>query len=135
VLHRAYSRPRWQLASERVELLVALSEYEKEIGQLASLYNDHRTLLDQHSLSTDLVELAGYASSYPPHRPVDLTICRILRKLNNSLPSTHPGLGKRNIPTLKELWRAGDLREMIMTENDAIGRIRNRWQVLGALRS
>ena len=57
---------RWQVASEKAELLKAVTEYEKEIGHLASLYNDHKALLDQLSLGTDLVELAGYASPYFP---------------------------------------------------------------------
>jgi tetratricopeptide (TPR) repeat protein len=121
----------WQVASEKAELLVALSEYEKDIGHLASLYNNHKALLDQHCLSADLVELAGYICLTPLYSPVlvDLTICRILRNLNNSLPSLYPDLTKKWIPTPKELWRAGDVREVIMSGNTAIGSIRSRWQV------
>jgi hypothetical protein len=66
---------------------------------------------------------------------VDRTICRALRDLNNSLPPTHPNLGKRKIPAPKELWNAGDVRQMITDGNAAIRRIRSRWQVRGALRS
>ena len=50
-----------QVASEKAELLAALIEYEKDINLLESLYNDHKELLDQHKLDTDLKELAEYA--------------------------------------------------------------------------
>ena len=65
----------WQVASEKAELLAVLSEYEKEITHLASLYNDHSALLEQHSLRTDLVEIAKYCvipSSHTPGRSDDL---------------------------------------------------------------
>ena len=47
-----------QVASEKSELLAALTEYEKDINLLESLYNEHKELLDQHKLDTDLKELA-----------------------------------------------------------------------------
>ena len=47
-----------QVASEKAELLAALTEYEKDINALESLYNDNKELLDQHKLDTDLRELA-----------------------------------------------------------------------------
>ena len=50
-----------QVASEKAELLSALTEYEKDINLLESLYNDNKELLDQHRLDTDLKELAEYA--------------------------------------------------------------------------
>ena len=50
-----------QVASEKAELLAALTEYEKDINLIESLYNDHKELLDQHKLDTDLKELAEYA--------------------------------------------------------------------------
>ena len=50
-----------QVASEKAELMTALTEYEKDINLLESLYNDHKELLDQHKLDTDLKELAEYA--------------------------------------------------------------------------
>jgi hypothetical protein len=50
-----------QVASEKAELLAALTEYEKDINLLESLYNDIKELLDQHTLDTDLKELAEYA--------------------------------------------------------------------------
>ncbi len=53
-----------QIASEKSELLAALTEYEKDINLLESLYNDNKELLDQHKLDTDLKELAEYAWSY-----------------------------------------------------------------------
>ena len=49
-----------QVASEKSELLAALTEYEKDINLLESLYNDNKELLDQHKLDTDLKELAEY---------------------------------------------------------------------------
>ena len=96
---------RWQVASEKAELKIVLSEYEKEICHLASLYNNHSALFDQHSLSADLVEIAKYASSHIAL--VDLTICRILTTLDESLRSAHSDFGKWKIPTFKELWTAG----------------------------
>jgi hypothetical protein len=52
-----------QVASEKAELCTALTEYEKDINLLESLYNNNKELLDQHKLDTDLKELAEYAWS------------------------------------------------------------------------
>ena len=49
-----------QVASERVELLEALTEYEKDINLLELLYNHNKKLMDQHNLDTDLKELKKY---------------------------------------------------------------------------
>ena len=49
-----------QVASEEAEVSAALSEYEKDIYLLESLYNDNKALLDQHNLDIDLRELARY---------------------------------------------------------------------------
>ncbi len=38
--------------------MAALTEYEKDINALESLYNDNKELLDQHKLDTDLKDLA-----------------------------------------------------------------------------
>ena len=57
-----------QVASEKVELVAALSEYEKDINLLESLYNNNKALFDQHELDTDLRELAEYAWSLLPVR-------------------------------------------------------------------
>ena len=53
--------PSLQVASEKGELLAALTEYEKDINLLESLYNNNKALFDQHELDTDLRELAEYA--------------------------------------------------------------------------
>ena len=69
--HRAliiFLYPCSQVASEKAELLAALTEYEKDINLLESLYNDHKELLDQHNLDNDLKELTEYAWSLPPVR-------------------------------------------------------------------
>ena len=50
-----------QVASEKAELLAALTEYEKDIHLLESFYNEHKELLDQQDLDVDLKELAEYA--------------------------------------------------------------------------
>ena len=55
-----------QVASENSELLAALTEYEKDINLLETLYNDNKELLDRHKLDTDLKELAEYAWSCFP---------------------------------------------------------------------
>ena len=58
--------PGSQVASEKSELLAALTEYEKDINLLESLYNDNKELLDQHKLDADLKELAEYSWSHFP---------------------------------------------------------------------
>ena len=50
--------PRSQVASEKAELLSALTEYENDIKLLESLYNDNKELLGQQKLDTDLKDLA-----------------------------------------------------------------------------
>ncbi len=55
-----------QVASEKAELLAALTEYEKDINLLESLYNNNKELLDQQNLDIDLKELAEYALSFLP---------------------------------------------------------------------
>ena len=55
-----------QVASEKAELLAALTEYEKDINLLESLYNNNKELLDQQNLDTDLKELAEYVWSCFP---------------------------------------------------------------------
>ena len=52
--------PCLQVASEKAELLAALTEYEKDITLIESLYNNNKELLDQQNLYTDLRELAEY---------------------------------------------------------------------------
>ena len=54
-----------QVASEKAELVTALTEYEKDIDLLELLYNNNKALFDQHELDTDLRELAEYASCLP----------------------------------------------------------------------
>ena len=41
--------------------MAALTEYEKDINLIESLYNNNKELLDQQELDTDLKELAEYA--------------------------------------------------------------------------
>ena len=43
--------------------MAALTEYEKDINLLESLYNNNKALFDQHELDTDLRELAEYVWS------------------------------------------------------------------------
>ena len=58
--------PCLQVASEKAELLAALTEYEKDMNLLESLYNNNKELFDQQNLDTDLRELAEYAwPSFP----------------------------------------------------------------------
>ena len=66
---------------------------------------------------------------------VDLTMCRILRKLNNDLRSTYADMGKGMVPALRGLWRAGDVQDTIKTGNAGIVSIRGRWQVREVPRS
>jgi hypothetical protein len=57
-----------QIASEKAELLAALTEYEIDINLLESLYNSNKELLDQQNLDTDLKELAECVWSCSPFR-------------------------------------------------------------------
>ena len=65
--------PYSQVASEKEELLAALTEYEKDINLLESLYNNNKELLDQHELDTDLKELAEYVVSFTSRSWAGLT--------------------------------------------------------------
>src|SRR5258708_7049021 len=53
--------PCLQAVSEKAELSAALTEYEKDINLLESLYNNNKELLDQQNLYNDLKEVAEYA--------------------------------------------------------------------------
>ena len=114
--------------------MAALTEYEKDINLLESLYNDNKELLDQHRLDTDLKELAEYAWSCLPFAAESDSGRRILRELDEWLNSINPNLGKKKLPGLKELWKSGDLREKLVASNAKITSIRTRWQVRRSLR-
>ena len=116
--------------------MAALIEYEKDINLLESLYNNNKELLDQHELDTDLKELAEYAWFFAFRSWAGLTRWRrILRDLDEWLNSVNPDLGKKKkLPGVKELWKAGDLREKLTASNAKISSVRARWQVWGPLR-
>ena len=126
-----YLYPYSQVASEKEELLAALTEYEKDINLLESLYNNNKELLDQHELNADLKELAEYVLSFTSRSWAGLTRWRrILRDLDEWLNSVNPSLGKKKkLPGVKELWKAGDLREKLAASNAKISSVRARWQV------
>jgi len=115
--------------------LAALIEYEKDINLLESLYNNNKALLDQHELDTDLKELAEYVLFLLPVRRSQTRLTRrrrILHDLDEWLNSVNPNLGKKKkLPGVKELWKAGDLREKLTASNAKIGSVRARWQVCG----
>ena len=117
-----------QVASEKVELLEALAEYERDINLLESLYNGNKELLDQHNLDTDLKEFAVYAWYSIPFA-TSLTMRRIIENLDNWLNSINPNLGKKKLPGLRELWKSGDLHEKLVATNAKISNIQRRWQV------
>jgi len=123
--------PYSQVASEKEELLAALTEYEKDINLLESLYNNNKELLDQHELDTDLKELAEYVSLFASRSWAGPTRWRrILRDLDEWLNSVNPNLGKKKkLPGVKELWKAGDLRQKLAASNAKISSVRARWQV------
>ena len=59
--------------------------------------------------------------------------CSILHDLDEWLNSVNPNLGKKKkLPGVKELWKAGDLREKLTASNAKISSVRARWQVWGA---
>jgi len=115
--------------------LAALIEYEKDINLLESLYNNNKALLDQHELDTDLKELAEYELFLLPVRSSQTGLTRrrrILRDLDEWLNSVNPNLAKKKkLPGVKELWKAGDLREKLAASNAKISSVRARWQVCG----
>jgi len=115
--------------------LAALIEYEKDINLLESLYNNNKELLDQHELDTDLKELAEYEWFLLPVRRSQTRLTRrrrILRDLDEWLKSANPNLDKKKkLPGVKELWKAGDLREKLTASNAKISSVRARWQVWG----
>jgi hypothetical protein len=121
-----------QVASEKTELLATLTEYEKNINLLESIYNDDKERLDQHVLDTDLRNLAEYAWFLSSRSRSGLTRWhRIVRDLDEWLNSVNPNLGKKKLPGLKDLWRSGDLREKLAASNAEISRIGVQWQVWG----
>ena len=115
--------------------MAALIEYEKDINLLESLYNNNKALLDQHELDTDLKELAEYELFLLPVRSSQTGLTRrrrILRDLDEWLNSVNPNLAKKKkLPGVKELWKAGDLREKLAASNAKISSVRARWQVCG----
>ena len=114
--------------------MAALIEYEKDINLLESLYNNNKALLDQHELDTDLKELAEYVLFLLPVRRSQTGLtrrCRVLRDLDEWLNSVNPNLRKKKLPGVKELWKAGDLREKLTASNAKISSVRARWQVCG----
>ena len=56
---------------------------------------------------------------------------RIIRDLDEWFNSVNLDLGKKKLPSLKELWKSGDLQEKMVASNARISSIRNRWQVRG----
>ena len=67
-----------------------------------------------------------------PRLRTGLKVNRIIRDLDKWLNTIHPNLGKKKLPSLKELWKSGDLRERMVASNARISSIRNRWQVRDA---
>ena len=97
----SYFHPCSQVASEKEELLAALTEYEKDINLLESLYNDNKELLDRHKLDTDLKELAEYAQFYFPFATrSDRGAESYTTLMNGSTPSTRIW-ARRKCPVLK----------------------------------
>ena len=62
-----------------------------------------------------------------------LTKRRIIHDLDTWLNSVSTDLSKKELPSIKELWRVGDLREKMAAANAAIDKIRNRWEVRRSL--
>ena len=100
--------PCLQVASEKAELLAALSEYEKDINLLETLYNNNKELLDQQNLDIDLKELAEYACS-TSRTPPRLTIAqnhtrpRRLAELDQPEPGKEEAAGSQRTV---EIWRS-----------------------------
>ena len=81
------------VASEKSELLIALTEYEKDIILLESLYNNNKELLDQQNLDTDLKELAEYACLASCSR-LGLTMAQNHTRPRQLAELNHPEPGK-----------------------------------------
>jgi hypothetical protein len=54
---------------------------------------------------------------------------RKLTELQELLLGLKEGTSDEKLPTVKEMWRAGDLEPKLEKLNRMVSRIRNRWQV------
>ena len=75
---------------------------------LGPFYNDNKPLVDQHNLNMGLKELAGYVRSCVLLAE-GLKIYRIIHDLDNRINWLNQNLGKKKLPSLKRLWKSGDL--------------------------
>ena len=79
---------------------------------LGPFYNDNKPLGDQHNINMGLKVLAGYVQSCV--LPAEgLKIYRIIHDLDNWL---NQNLSKKKLPSLKRLWKSGDLWEKLVTQ-------------------
>ena len=122
-----------QAMSENQDILDLLQENQEEMDHLAQLYNEHKECLDQTKLTQDLERLRAYVS-FAFIAPDSHTNSPLLRsKIDEQykwLVKVDDGKSRRRVPTLKAVWKAGDLKPKLEAWNRDIGRIRARWQVL-----
>ena len=99
-----------QVASEKADLLTALTEYEKDIDLLESLYNSNKELLDQYTHDTDLKALAEYAwTCFPFANGSDdvqnHTRPRRMAELDQSDPGKEENAGAQGIVEIRRTAR------------------------------
>lgn len=63
----------------------------------------------------------------------DLTTRRAIRDLKECLSSVcSASSSSKKLPSLKEMWKCGDLRKKMVAATSVVASIRNRWQVRGS---
>jgi hypothetical protein len=119
-----------QAMSENDEIVNLLEENKAEVDFLIETYNEHKELLDQHKLTVDLEELLEYVPCYRLQVNIDLSLlCRKVIKLQSFLIESKGGKPGRKLPSLKAVWKAGDLKPKLEALNRGIIRTRTHWKV------
>jgi hypothetical protein len=115
MLRRVYRQAR----IENEEIANLLEENKAEIDFLIETYNGYKELFDQHKLTEDLEQLLAYVHCERLQVNDTLSfLCRKMTKLHDFLVKSQDEKPNRELPSLKEVWEAGDLR----LEPDALNR-------------
>src|SRR5258708_5124873 len=99
-----------QAMSENEEIADLLEENKAEVDQLTATYNRFKELLDQHKLTEDLDQLLACVHSCHSKGEHHLIVSRKLNKLQTFLVESKDERPDRKRPSLKAVWKAGDLR-------------------------
>ena len=119
--------------SEKQDILDLLQENEAELDLLAQLYNGHKECLDQAKLTQDLERLLAYACLLRANPQTHSPTLRSKIDEYYQWLKVNGGKPRRKVPTLKAVWKAGDLKPKLEAWNRDISRIRAHWQVRNVL--